>query len=244
MSHTSPIVIPDDILSAITCGREGQKECSELVVSRLNIVSQWLTNVEAATASLTSTIMSEFEDIFASLDLESHDSTVTSLSAVTSPTQWLLDNLHNPYPSNTVKRSMRGSRELSGRTVNEWFTKARQRIGWTRLLRDRFGGCRSAATDAAFRVFVRDDPRCPLDVELYAAFIAMKAHATLVYSPSSPVTLSPQSLSSRSPPTAPSFVHPIDSNSTPRPSQKRKRSYSGTPSGSGTISPPTNKRRL
>jgi len=111
------------------------------------------------------------------------------VSSTTSPTQWLLDNLHNPYPPTAVKRTIEESPELGGRTVNEWFARARQGIGWTRLLRDRFGGCRSAATDAAFRAFVRDDPRSPLDAELHAAFVAVRAHANLVYTPPSPGTL-------------------------------------------------------
>ena len=251
MPSANPIAIQDDLLSAVACSEEGQAGCPELVLSRLNIVSQWLANVEAATASLTSTIMSEFEDIFASLDLGSRDSPIQSSPVVISPTQWLLENLHNPYPPNAVKRAMEGSPELGSRTVNEWFARARQRIGWTRLLRDRFNGCRSAATDAAFRAFVRDDPHSPLDAELYAAFIAVKAHANLVYTPPSPSTLDMalhSSPLSRSPSATPSLTHSTGSEDSDddvsQLSRKRKRSCPELPSDPHPASSRPRKRRL
>lgn len=249
MPFANPIPIQDDLLSVVACGHDGQVECPKLVITRFEAISQCLANVEAATVSLTSTIMSEFEDIFASLDLGSHDSQTQSPVTVVSPTQWLLDNLHNPYPPGTVKRAMEGSPELGGRTVNEWFARARQRIGWTRLLRDRFNGCRSAATDAAFRAFVRDDPRSPLDIELYAAFMAVRAHANLVYTPQSPGTFSIASRSSppsRSLSATPSLTHSTDSedsdNGSSQFSRKRKRSSSELLSDPYPVSPRPRKR--
>ena len=234
----------------VACGQEGEADYSELVLSRLDVISKCLANAEVATASVTLSTMAELDDLFASLDLESSDSP-TKAVCVVSPTQWLLENLHNPYPSSATKRAMEESEELGRRSVNEWFARARQRIGWTRLLRDRFAGCRSAATDAAFRAFVRDDPRCPLDMELYAALTAVKAHANLVYSPSYPTTPSIASHltpPSRSPSATPSLIHSTDSEDSDsdasQPSRKRKRSCSELPSEPHSISPPSRKRRL
>ena len=250
MPFTSPVAIQDDLLSAVACGQEGQEEYPELVLSRLEAISKCLTNMEAATISVTSSTLSQFEDIFASLSLDSSDSSTPSPSIV-SPAQWLLDNLHNPYPSGAIKSAMVDSPGLGGRTVNEWFSRARQRIGWTRLLRDRFNGCRSAATDAAFRAFVRDDPHCPLDAELRAAFMAVRAHANLVYTPSSLGTLNTALHSyppSRSPSATPSLTHSTDSEDTDddasQLSRKRKRSYSELPSDPHLVSSRPCKRRL
>lgn len=246
MPHANPIVIQDDLLSAITHDQNDKAIFSEVMLSRLNIVSQCLANAEAATVSVTLSTMAELDDLFASLDLESSEPLTQSLCTV-SPTQWLLDNLHNPYPPGAVRRTMEGSLELGSRTVNEWFAKARQRIGWTRLLRDRFNGCRSAATDAAFRAFVRDDPRFPLDVELYAAFMAVKAHANLVYTPPSrgiPDRAPYSSPPSRSTSVTPSLTHSTDSEDSDddasQPSRKRKRSCSDLHS----VSSRSRKRRL
>ena len=237
----------DDLLSAVACDEDDQGTLPEVVQSRFNIVSQYFTNTDAATAALTSSIMSEFEDIFASMSLESFIPSAQPL-VVISPAQWLLDNLHNPYPPAAVKHSMEESSELGNRTVNEWYARARQRIGWTRLLRDRFGGCRSAATDAAFRAFVRDDPRSPLDAELCAAFMAVKAHANLVYTPSSPGTAPRRPSQFRSPSVTPSLAHSTDSEDSDDGSsqspRKRKRSCSDTPSEPYLVSPPPRKRRL
>ena len=158
--------------------------------------------------SLEDDLMNGIEDIFASLTLEdrvvprgdldrgelvevpvppqpSHDAI--------SPPQWLLRNLHNPYPLPHVQFT--AGQTGGSKHTKDWFTKARQRIGWTRLLRDRFAGCRSLAIDAAFRAFVRDDPHNPLDTDLKTAFSAVKSHAELVYGsettspPSSPERL-------------------------------------------------------
>ena len=247
MPYANPMVTRDDLLSAVAFGDDNQGTLSEIVLSRLKIVSQCLADTEAAVTALTSSTISEFEDIFASLSLESPDSQTQPL-AIVSPAQWLLDNLHNPYPSVAVKHSMEDSPDLGNRTVNEWFARARQRIGWTRLLRDRFGGCRSAATDAAFHAFVRDDPHSPLDVELCAAFMAVKAHANLVYTPSSPSTAPRRSPQSRSPSATPSLTHSTDSEDSDDGSsqspRKRKRSHSETPSEPHLVSSPPRKRRL
>ena len=251
MPYANSIVIEDDLLFTRAHDQDGQATLSEAIRSGLDIVSKCLANIEAATSSVTSLTISEFEDIFASLSLESFDPPNQPPSAVASPSKWLLDNLHNPYPSGAVKRAMEESPELGGRTVNEWFARARQRIGWTRLLRDRFNGCRSAATDTAFRAFVRDDPRSPLDTELYAAFMAVKAHANLVYAPPSlgtPDMALHSSPPSRSPSATPSLTHSIDSEDSDDDAsqllRKRKRSCSELPSDPHVISTRPCKRRL
>lgn len=250
MTHANPFVTQDDLVSAVFCDQDNQTAYSEAILSTLKmIVSQRLANAEAATASITASTFSEFEEIFASLSLESFDLPTQSRRTI-SPTQWLLDNLHNPYPSTAIKHAMEESPELGNRTVNEWFTRARQRIGWTRLLRDRFGGCRTAATDAAFRAFVRDDPRSPLDAELHAAFVAVKAHANLVYSRSSLGTLDViphQSPPSRSQSATPSLTYSTDSEDSDddafQHSRKRKRSCSELLSDSHPVSSQPRKRR-
>ena len=250
MPFAHSALIQDDLLAIGP--RDGDEATfSEVIASRLNVSQRLAHSVEAAIASVTASTLSKFEDIFASLSLESCHPPTKSSPVATSPTQWLLNNLHNPYPPSAVRRSMEESSELRGRTVNEWFARARQRIGWTRLLRDRFSGCRSVATDAAFRAFVRDDPCSPLDVELYYAFMGVKAHANLVYSPASSATqdITPHPLPpSRSPSATPSLANSVDSESSnddaSQLSRKRKRSCSELPPELYSIPPSPCKRRL
>ena len=248
MPFANPLSIQDDLL-AIGPRDDDKATFSEVIASRFSIVSQRLANAEAAIASVTASTLSEIEGIFASLSLES--CRPLSPPVAVSPSRWLLNNLHNPYPPAAVRRAMEESSELGGRPVNEWFARARQRIGWTRLLRDRFNGRRSATIDAAFRAFVRDHTYSPLDVELSSAFMAVKAHANLVYASTSPVIqdiTSHPSPPSRSPSATPTLANSTDSGSGDHDdsqlSRKRKRSCSDLLPESHPISPLPRKRRL
>ena len=182
------------------------------VVGRIDELASDSYHFESQKLSLKDDLLNGLEDVFASLTLE--EKTVAQLDPISSaatastpssterdtisPAQWLLDNLHNPYPPPHTRFSQ--GRSANCKHVKDWFSKARQRIGWTRLLRDRFAGCRSITTDAAFRAFVRDDPDNPLDDDLKTAFSAIKSHAELVYggkvvappsSPQRPRSISP-----------------------------------------------------
>ena len=140
--------------------------------------------------SLEGDLLGSIEDLFSSLTLDDQTaggsapdvwkpSQHSSSDCDTSASQWLLRNLHNPYPLPHV--SFTSNQSAGSKHMKDWFTKARQRIGWTRLLRDRFARRRSLAIDAAFRAFVRDDPDNPLDADIKTAFLAIKSHAELVY---------------------------------------------------------------
>jgi len=163
-----------------------------MVAARIEELSGDIYLVKSRTLSLEDDLLSGLEDVFASLTLEdcvvahTEPTSGTVMSAqlpppdhpAISPSRWLLRNLHNPYPLPHIQFSQRA---VGSKHMKDWFAKARQRIGWTRLLRDRFSGCRSLAIDAAFRAFVRDDPANPLDTDLKTAFLAIKSHAELVY---------------------------------------------------------------
>jgi len=168
---------------------------------------------ESRTMSLKDDLLDSLEGAFSSLtledsvapqtDSESDEPTTTPSPdhGIISPSQWLLRNLHNPYP---LPRMWFSTHLVAGsKHMKDWFAKARQRVGWTRLLRDRFAGCRTLAIDAAFRAFVRDDPNNPLDNDLKTAFLAIESHAKLVYG---------------------------DKDTAPHSSPKRSRSISPTPS--------------
>lgn len=68
--------------------------------------------------------------------------------------RWLCDNLHNPYPSASTKRSIAELSGVSSKVVGEWFSQARRRIGWTTILKNRFGGNRQLCIDCAHIIFI------------------------------------------------------------------------------------------
>jgi len=196
-----------------SCAHQADCDTQELVdriVANVEELAGDLCFVESRTLSLRDDLFGGLEDLLASLTLEdpvTHADSVPggcmdavehlSPNSTTSPSQWLLRNLHNPYPLPHIQFS--AGRTAGSKHFKDWFSKARQRIGWTRLLRDRFTGRRSLATDAAFRAFVRDDPANPLDADLKTAFFAIRSHAELVYGEQEAVSPSSKRLRSISP---------------------------------------------
>ena len=172
------------------------------IAARIEGLAGDFMTFESLSLSLGDDLINGIEDAFASLTLEDVHGDLDSGEPVEAPgspqpsheaippSHWLLRNLHNPYPLPHVRFTT--GQTGGSKHTKDWFAKARQRIGWTRLLRDRFAGCRSLAIDAAFRAFVRDDPHNPLDVDLKTAFLAIKYHAELVYGGGT--TASPPSL--------------------------------------------------
>lgn len=95
---------------------------------------------------------------------------------------WLLDNVHNPYPSAQLKASIAETFGCSQKSVDTWFISARRRIGWTSLCREQFRNCRADALDAAYRALVRSDPSRPLTASVVQAFVVIKVNAEGLYS--------------------------------------------------------------
>ncbi|KAJ3909437.1 HD1 homeodomain mating-type protein Le.a1-3 [Lentinula edodes] len=52
---------------------------------------------------------------------------------------WLLSNLHNPYPSTTIRDTIASTTNTPRRLIDAWFVDVRRRIGWTNLIEGRSG---------------------------------------------------------------------------------------------------------
>ena len=237
-----------------SCRNDADPKTRRLVdatAERIEELALDICALESHKLSLEDDLLDGLEDLLASFTLEeptvvhpnpptdSHRE--TTRENTTSPAQWLLRNLHNPYPLPHVKFST--SRIECSKSTKDWFSKARQRIGWTRLLRDRFAGCRSLATNAAFRAFVRDDPANPLDGDLKTAFLAIKSHAELVYGDENTPSPSPKRMRSMSPTPSLTFSSSAEDSDderhpTPSPGIALKR-----PSKTACLDSPTRKRR-
>ena len=66
---------------------------------------------------------------------------------------WLLNNLHNPYPSKETKTTIAEESGSSPKDVDNWFINVRRRIGWNKLRSKHFENKRSLIVDAATRFF-------------------------------------------------------------------------------------------
>lgn len=67
--------------------------------------------------------------------------------------QWLLANLHNPYPLKSVRNSICRQTGSPIKDVDAWFTDARKRMGWNQLRRTHFSNKREKIIDAATSFF-------------------------------------------------------------------------------------------
>lgn len=70
------------------------------------------------------------------------------------PFQWLLKHLDNPYPPLTTKQLLSKQSGVPLKTLSEWFSQTRRRIGWTAILKRHFMNNRQLAVDCAHRVLV------------------------------------------------------------------------------------------
>lgn len=105
----------------------------------------------------------------------------SSPSFISSAHEWLLDNLHNPYPTAEVKAQLAIASSCQVSSINTWFINARRRIGWTTLCRENFSNCRADMIDAAYHALVEEDPQRTLSPELRHSFVAMKVAAESIY---------------------------------------------------------------
>ena len=66
---------------------------------------------------------------------------------------WLLKNLHNPYPSKKAKSSIALETGASLKDLDSWFISVRKRIGWNKLRLKHYANKRSKIVEAATRFF-------------------------------------------------------------------------------------------
>nr|AGS09374.1 a1 homeodomain mating type protein [Heterobasidion abietinum] len=86
-------------------------------------------------------------------------------SSYASAYDWLLDNLHNPYPSPDVKSELAQAHGLSSKAIGAWFKQVRQEIGWSTLSGEIFSGSRSKTTCAASLAYIYRDPDLPENIK-------------------------------------------------------------------------------
>nr|AGS09186.1 b1 homeodomain mating type protein [Heterobasidion irregulare] len=155
---------------------------------RLHRVDDAVLTMAQSTASIVSTLASSFlsldscaNDLFTKLSKGLEDTldnsrlpSSTDLTPTEAVHSWLLENLHNPYPSASMKKELAASCGTTVEYIASLFNDTRERIGWTTLARHRFEGKRSSIIDAAYRALITPDPTRPLPVDLENAFAIIK----------------------------------------------------------------------
>ncbi|KAK7695268.1 hypothetical protein QCA50_002458 [Cerrena zonata] len=96
--------------------------------------------------------------------------------------QWLMENIHNPYPTSHVKHDLASRSGLSTRQVHDWFKAARRSIGWVDFSRKHFQGSRSLAVEAAAQVLLEQGTSRQIPLEIEVDILSLKGTAECLYS--------------------------------------------------------------
>jgi len=70
--------------------------------------------------------------------------------------RWLMNNLHNPYPSKEIRAAIACEAGKPQKAVDAWFTDVRRQIGWNALRKEHFPR-RADMVKAATTFFALDD---------------------------------------------------------------------------------------
>ncbi|KAF7981104.1 hypothetical protein HWV62_34815 [Athelia sp. TMB] len=101
---------------------------------------------------------------------------------IASAYKWLRHHIHKPYPTLDEIHSISVTSNTSEKRIRNWFTTARQRMGWTKIAKQYFHGDREDTTNAATRALVQPDPTRPVDQGLMMEFVRMSVATEDMYS--------------------------------------------------------------
>lgn len=193
--HQTWSALSDALSAATETGGVGNDKFPlvNFIASRISNLASCFLDIKREEELSTSQLQSDCDDMFRQMDAlglnaqpnsppspDIRTSTLnmeSSAQILTPAYQWLLDNLHNPYPTAEVKARIAAASSSQISSVNSWFINARRRIGWTTLCREHFSNCRADMIDAAYRALVQEDPQRALSPEVRHSFVAMKVAA-------------------------------------------------------------------
>lgn len=89
--------------------------------------------------------------------------------------KWILENLHNPYPTRKIRSEISTSTNSSLKDVDSWFVDARKRIGWNQLRKEHFPK-RGDLIKAATQFFKPSQSAIPASKSLRSTLAADRYH--------------------------------------------------------------------
>ncbi|KAF9460090.1 C-terminal domain of homeodomain 1-domain-containing protein [Collybia nuda] len=173
---------------------------------RIAILSDYLLEFQNSADAMSLSLQDSLESIFARVEISdtpqpdpysshissSHDPSPSHLcpassearytAYITRASSWLLQNLHNPYPSKTLRDAISYQTNSPRSAIDAWFIDARKRIGWNTLRQRHFSNKRVDIVDSASRFFLDTDPNQPLDSTIAISFATIEANAKDLYS--------------------------------------------------------------
>jgi len=186
----------DDLASAIDANTLSISTISTAytLADKVSAVIQDLANLDMLSTQLTSSLAGEKSELSTST-VDARITTPLKPTQYRSKTpdkpssplyiepshRWLMENIHDPYPSIPVREGISQKTRCSRKDIDNWFVDARKRIGWNVLRKASFSNKRVEIIDAATRFFVQDDPLRPIDPIVEQEFVAMERRAKDLY---------------------------------------------------------------
>lgn len=178
---------------------------AQSIFARVAIVGDDLARLHLQATEKTTAVMSEIEDLLSHMSIEdivepaplsqpvsvSRHSSRTPVgdrlpssslpSCIPQAYEWILENLHNPYPPKPLKSSMASQAGVTLRSMDDWFKALRRHIGWVSFVKRHFKGSRALAIAAAERVLSQDGGDANIPFEIAADFLAIRSKLANLY---------------------------------------------------------------
>lgn len=149
------------------------------VASNIAYVTQSILDLELEADNMSSALFDEFVAAFSSLgitDDEPHPRSRTTQTPYPKKRgsqklgahrdlppyryneyNWIVHHMHNPYPSQAVKRSFAQASHTTIQSANNWFQAIRKHVGWVAFCKSHYKGSRALAVEAASAFFLKGE---------------------------------------------------------------------------------------
>ena len=177
------------LLSQVSQALENVENCmlesgSILQEAQTRSINEFIQDIPSGPSSMTSPhpqAIARYHLLFSNLPSSTTPSILGQQNLLDSfAYRWLMQNIHNPYPSSVQTRIISDVSGASTTQVELWFQEIRDSIGWSKLSHDLFAGSVNATVAAARRVYLERDRDISFDIVF--AFTAVKAFAETHFS--------------------------------------------------------------
>ncbi|KAG6910538.1 hypothetical protein DXG01_009957 [Tephrocybe rancida] len=151
------------------------------LANRVSLVIQSFLDLEALAESLMSSLLDDPEPTNKSVSTLPSEPNSSAHPYLKPSYEWLVENIHNPYPSTRVRDAIALKSGAARKDVDNWFIDARKRIGWNAARKTHFSNKRVDIVDAATR-FYADDEKLALGQDAELALVSIMKNTKDLYS--------------------------------------------------------------
>lgn len=153
--------LSDDIAVAVQAEQlpDDIQTLAHMVATRIHVIATGFFELNAKHQELTTSFLQRVEDVLGGevFCVESTGDPIAIKPAlppyIPLAHMWLLDNLHCPYPSVSMRNSLSKQSGSTRKAIDGWFVEVRKRIGWNALRKSQFSGKKEDIVKAAIRFF-------------------------------------------------------------------------------------------